>query len=141
MTQPNDVPADRTRTHPTERFAPPAQAFDLDAAAAELARETTVPYAGHRQKALYRHGPSSLSLFVFQPGGELREHRTNGTVFIQVLRGRLTVGADGQRHDLPGGRVLVIAPGVPHDLRAEELTHMLLTVCLQPHAAVAASEA
>lgn len=135
MTQSNETPAERTRQHPTERFAPPAQAFDLDAAAAELAAETTTPRAGHRQKTLYRHGPASLSLFLFQPGGELREHRTNGTVFIQVLRGRLTVHAGTHPHDLPAGRVLVIAPGVPHDLHAEELTHMLLTVSLQPAAA------
>ena len=133
MTQPNDnAPADRTRTHPDERFAPPAQAFDLDAAVAELARETTTPHAGHRQKTLYRHGGSTLALFVFQGGAELPEHRTNGTVFIQVLRGRLTVHAAGERHDLAAGRVLVLSPGVPHDLRAEVLTHMLLTVSLQP---------
>jgi quercetin dioxygenase-like cupin family protein len=106
--------------------------FDLDAAAAELSRETTAPHGGHRQKSLYRHGGASLSLFVFQPGAVLREHRTNGTVFIQVVKGRLTVNAAGERHDLAAGRVLVMSPGVPHDLHAEELTHMLLTVSLQP---------
>jgi quercetin dioxygenase-like cupin family protein len=132
MTQPADNAADRTRPHPTERFAPPAQAFDLEAAAAELAAEATAPHGGHRQKTLYRHGSSTLALFVFQPGGEMREHRTNGTVFIQVLRGRLMVGAAGERHDLSAGRVLVLSPGVPHDLRADEPTHMLLTVSLQP---------
>src|SRR5687767_3033207 len=134
MTQPNDDPVDRTRTHPTERFAPPAQSFDLDAAAAELSAEASPTVRGRRQKTLYRHGQSSLALFLFEPGSELREHRTNGTVFIQVLQGRLTVGAAGERHDLPAGRVLVLAPGIPHDLRAEELTRMLLTVSLQPPA-------
>jgi quercetin dioxygenase-like cupin family protein len=138
MSQPNDsAPADRTRMHPDERFAASAQGFDLDAAAAELAGEATPPHAGHRQKTLYRHGGSTLALFVFQRGAELREHRTAGTVFIQVLRGRLTVNAAGARHDLPAARVLVLSPGVPHDLHAEELTHMLLTVCLQPKGATA----
>ena len=89
---------------------------------------------GRRQKTLYRHGQSSLALFLFEQGSELREHRTNGTVFIQVLQGRLTVGAAGQRHDLPAGHVLVMSPGVPHDLFAEEATRMLLTVSLQPTA-------
>jgi quercetin dioxygenase-like cupin family protein len=128
----SDASNNRPRPHPDDRFAAPAQAFDLDAIAAELSRETTAPHAGHRQKTLYRHGPSSLSLFVFEPGAALREHRTNGTVFIQVVRGRLTVQASGQRHDMPAGRVLVMSPGVPHDLHAEELTHMLLTVSLEP---------
>jgi quercetin dioxygenase-like cupin family protein len=127
----NDETTDRNRTHPTERFAPPAQAFDLDAAAAELTAEANPAVRGRRQKTLYRHGQSSLALFLFEPGSELREHRTNGTVFIQVLSGRLTVGAAGERHDLPAGRVLVMSPGVPHDLFAEEATRMLLTVSLQ----------
>jgi quercetin dioxygenase-like cupin family protein len=132
MSQPNDTPADRTRTHPDERFAAPALAFDLNAAAEELAREATVNKQGHRQKTLYRHGQSSLALFLFEPGSELREHRTNGTVFIQILQGRLTVHAAGQRHALTAGHVLVMSPEVPHDLHAEERTHMLLTVSLQP---------
>jgi quercetin dioxygenase-like cupin family protein len=134
MPQPNDTPADRTRTHPDERFAAPAHAFDFESAAAELARETSPGFAGHRQKTLYRHGGTTLSLFVFQPGSDLREHRTSGTVFIQILQGRLTVRAAGQQHDLPAGHVLALAPGVPHDLHAEQLTRMLLTVSLQPGA-------
>lgn len=121
----------RPRPHPDERFAPPALAFDLGATAAELSREATAPHAGHRQKTLYRHGGASLSLFVFEAGAELREHRANGTVFIQVLRGRLTLHAAGQRHELQAGRVFVMSPGVPHDVHADEPTHMLLTVSLE----------
>jgi quercetin dioxygenase-like cupin family protein len=126
---------DRTRVHPDTRFAPPAQAFDLDAAAAELAREegaTAASPHGHRQKTLYRHGNATLALFLFDAGGGIREHRANGTVFIQALQGRLTVGAEGQRHELPAGRLLVLAPGVRHDVTAEEPSRMLLTVCLVP---------
>ena len=52
-------------------------------------------------------------------------------MFIQVLRGRISVGAGGERHDLTAGRVLVMSPDVPHDLRADELTHMLLTIAIQ----------
>ena len=128
----NDTAApDRTRAHPAERFAPSSQVFDLDAAVAELSAEPTASQRGHRQKTLYRHGTSSLSLFVFERGAELREHRTSGTVFIQVLRGRMVIGAGGERHEVPAGRVLVMSPGVPHDLRAEEPTHMLLTIAIQ----------
>ena len=133
MSSTNDPAAggDRTRTHPAERFAPASQVFDLDASLAELAAEPTTSQRGHRQKTLYRHGTSSLALFIFEAGAELREHRTHGTVFIQVLRGRISVGAGGERHDLTAGRVLVMSPDVPHDLRADELTHMLLTIAIQ----------
>ena len=125
---------DRTRAHPQERFAPSAQTFDLNAATQELKSEPTAAAQGRRQKTLYRHGNSSLSLFLFEAGAGMKEHRAAGTVFIQVLKGRLTVQAQGERHDLSAGRVLVMAPEVPHDVYAEEASRMLLTVCLQPAA-------
>ena len=81
---------------------------------------------------LFRRGDATLSLFLFDAGSALREHRTNGTVLIQVLRGHMTVTAGGERHDLPGGSVLSMAAGVPHDVHADVASRMLLTVCLQP---------
>ena len=125
---------DRPRRHPEERFAPPAQAFDLEQAAREIAQEPTATTQRHRQKTLYRHVNTSLALFLFDAGAGLHEHRTSGTVFIQVLSGRLTVHAQGDRHDLCAGQMLVMSPGVPHDVHAEEATRMLLTVCLEPNA-------
>lgn len=130
MTDDSRQSADRTRAHPEERFAPPAQVFDLQHAGRELAGEATATTQRHRQKVLYRHGNSSLSLFLFEAGAGLKEHRTSGTVFIQTLAGRLTVHAQGERHDLSAGRVLVMAPDVPHDVFAEEASQMLLTISL-----------
>lgn len=132
MSQRNDNLSDRTRTHPEERFAPPAQAFDFAAAADEMAGEASATTQHHRQKTLYRYGQTSLSLFLFEAGSELREHRANGTVFIQVLDGRITVQAHGAQHELATGQVLVMSPDVPHDLRSEEAARVLLTVCLEP---------
>lgn len=132
MNQRNDNINERTRTHPQERFAPPAQVFDFGAVADEMAREASATTQRHRQKTLYRYGHTSLALFLFEAGSEMREHRANGTVFIQVLDGRITVQAQGGRHELTAGQVLVMSPGVPHDLHAEEAARMLLTVCLQP---------
>ena len=134
MTQDAHQPGGRTRSHPDERFAAAAQEFDLDAAAGELAREASSGSQGHRQKTLYRHGNSTLALFLFPAGTGLREHRTSSTVFIQVLAGRMTVQAQGQQHDLSAGQMLVMAPDVPHDLHAENDSRMLLTVCLEPRA-------
>ena len=122
--------SDRQRTHPDERFAPSAQAFDLESAARELSSESNTGVHGHRQKTLYRFGNTTLALFLFDAGARMREHRAAGTVFIQVLQGRLTVQAENERHDLEAGRVLVMSPNVPHDVFAEEASQMLLTVSL-----------
>jgi quercetin dioxygenase-like cupin family protein len=79
---------------------------------------------------LYRHGGTSVSLFLFEAGKGLREHRTSGTVLIQALAGHLTIHADGRAHDLPAGRLLVMSPRVPHDVTAVVSSQMLLTVSL-----------
>lgn len=121
---------ERLRTPPRERFAPPMEFFDLEAAAAELASEPSPAMQGHRQKMLYRHGGTSVSLFLFDAGAGLREHRTNGTVLIQALSGRLRVEAEGRPHEVSAGRLLVMSPGVPHDVHALEASRMLLTVSL-----------
>jgi quercetin dioxygenase-like cupin family protein len=131
MTSSPGTPEDRTRPHPEQRFAPPAQAFDLEATAQAISREPSNLPQKQRQKTIYRYGNSTLALFLFEAGARMEEHRAQGTVFIHVLAGRLTVQALDQRHDLPAGQVLVMAPDVPHDLYAEQDSRMLLTVCLQ----------
>jgi quercetin dioxygenase-like cupin family protein len=124
-------PDDRTRAHPEERFAPSTLIFDFNNAADELAREPSATTQHHRQKTLYRHGQTSLSLFLFEAGSELREHRAEGTVLIQLLDGRIIINAQGIRHEMKSGQVLVMSPGVPHDLLAEVAARVLLTVCLE----------
>jgi quercetin dioxygenase-like cupin family protein len=132
MTRTTNNPAERIRVRPEERFASPAQKFDLEGVARDLAAEPTATAQGHRQRMLFRRGNATLSLFLFEAGAALREHRTNGTVLIQVLQGRMAVTAGGERHDLPGGSVLSMAAGVPHDVYADVASRMLLTVCLEP---------
>jgi quercetin dioxygenase-like cupin family protein len=122
---------DRMRKHPTERFDPAQQRIDLNAAAADLAAEAAASPGRHRQKTLIRYGPSTVALFHFTAGATMPEHHTKGSVMIHVLEGRMTVRAGDQTPDLPAGQILVLAPGVKHDLHANEESRMLLTVHLE----------
>lgn len=121
---------DRLRQHPEPRFAAPQHAFNLDEVAAELERELHAGEAGHRQQTLYKHGPTSVSLFLFGHLTRLAPHRAKGVVTIHVLSGHLQVTAEGQANDLRAGRLLVLAPGVEHDVVARQESRMLLTVHL-----------
>ncbi len=120
--------SNRLRTHPDERFAAPQHQFDLDAIAAKLTQEAQSGEAGHRQQTLYKHGSTSVSLFLFGHLTRLPEHHTKGVVTIQVLKGHLQVNAEGQVHDLRPNHLLTLAPGVQHDVVALEESAMLLTV-------------
>jgi quercetin dioxygenase-like cupin family protein len=123
--------ADRMRKHPTERFDPAQQLIDLRAAAADLAAEATTAVPRHRQKTLIRYGHTTVALFHFTAGSSMPEHLAKGTITIHVLEGRMTVRAGDQTYDLPAGQILVLAPGVKHDLHAPEESRMLLTVHLE----------
>ena len=126
----------RNRPHPSIRFAPPQHEFDLRAVASELAASPA--RHGKRQKALYHHGRLTIALFSFEPGTGLPDHVTAGVVTINVLEGRLRVKSGGAEHDLPAGKLLVLAPGVRHDVLAEEASTMLLQVYLEDAATAGA---
>jgi quercetin dioxygenase-like cupin family protein len=121
---------ERLRQHPEERFHPPQLQFDLEELVSQLQREPLAPNRRHRQETLYRHGPLTIALFLFEQGASLPQHAAEGVVTVQVIQGRLKVIAQEEEHDLPAGSLLVLAPGVRHDVQAIEPTRMLLTVCL-----------
>lgn len=121
----------RLREPPADRFAAAQHRFNLREAAQELRREAQVHDGRHRQKTLYKHGATTLALFLFPPQARLAPHRTIGTVIIQAISGRLTVTAEGLANTLGPGEVVVLAAGVQHEVIAHDESEMLLTVQLE----------
>ena len=119
---------ERLRPHPQERFAPSSLQFNLREWAAKLRAEPHDAIDGHRQMAIYRHGPVTLLLFAFDRGGELREHQVDGVVTIHVLSGRLTVDAGEVHANLNAGELITLAPGLPHTAKATEGAEAIVTV-------------
>lgn len=119
----------RRRIHPRERFAGAERIFNLERAFAELPAESQ-PRQGHMQKALYRLGPTTTAIFAFDKGGSIDQHSPEGESIIHVLTGRLSVRTAKKRHELGPNDLLLLNPGVPHDLKALEPTRMLMTFVL-----------
>jgi quercetin dioxygenase-like cupin family protein len=117
------------RVPPRQRFAGNEHVINLDYAFAELPGESTA-YQGHMQKTLYRLGPTTTAIFQFEKGGTMDKHAVEGEAIIHVLGGRLSVQTPAGKHELRGGDMLLLNPGVPHDVKAIEPTRMLLTVVL-----------
>ena len=134
-TRPEIPESERLRQHPTPRFAAPQHQYDLDEVTAKLRQELEAGQAGHRQETLYKHGSTTVALFLFGHLTGLPAHRAKGVVMIHVLEGHIQITAKGQIHDLHAGHLLVLAPGVEHDLSARTVSRMLLTVHLDASAA------
>lgn len=126
----SDQESERLRPHPTVRFAAPQHQYDLEEVASKLKQEINAGEAGHRQETLYKRGGVTVSLFVFEHLSHLPPHRAKGVVTIHVLKGHLQIIAEDQTHDLHSSNLLVLAPGVQHDVVARQETWMLLTVNL-----------
>ena len=123
-----DAPGERLRQAPVDRFAGTAHAFDLVELLTRLRTEDHPSRDGHRQISFFHRAPITHLLFSFEPGGKLARHSARGEVTIQVIEGRLLVEAEERDHDLASGHVLILSPGVLHDVRAQERSAMLLTV-------------
>lgn len=126
---------DRLREHPEKRFQSPQHLCDLDQVAEALRREPLPAARDHRQQTLYKgpdvsSGPTTVALFVFEAGANMPPHVAQGVVTIHTISGHLKVFAEGQEHHLKTNQLLVLAPGVEHDVHAETDSRMLLTVCL-----------
>lgn len=119
---------ERLRPPPAERFKGPSHVFDLDEVAKRLRSEDHPSRHGHRQMTLFQRDHITHVAFAFEQDGHLPEHSAPGLVTIHVHSGRLKVAENGREHDLVSGQVLVLAPGVAHDVRASEESIMMLTV-------------
>ena len=124
---------DRLREPPVERFAADQHAFDLRAEIETLKAEHAPSSRGHRQKTLYKRGGATVALFRFERGGGLATHKTNGTVNIHVIDGKIRIGTSGTvagEHILTSDQLVILAPNVGHDVHALEASTMLLQVHL-----------
>jgi len=120
--------ADPSRRPPRERFAGSEHVFNLRGIAAGLRHERAPVRGGHRQMTIYHKMPVTLVLFDFEAGARLTDHQADAQVTILALTGLLEVTTPAQTHRLPEGSLLVLEPGVRHDVFAPEQAQMLLTV-------------
>ena len=67
-------------------------------------------------------------MFYFEQGDTLPAHDADGEISIHVLEGELEVGTPEGTERVGSGELLMLSPGVEHDVEALEATEMLLTV-------------
>jgi quercetin dioxygenase-like cupin family protein len=122
------APDERLRPPPSSRFAGPEHQLDLAATLLALRSEASNAANGHRQIALMHQGPVRLVLFAFDAGGRIKEHTAPGWVTIHSLRGTVLVRTPNEVHRLTAGTLLSLAPGLKHDVEAEDEADMLLGI-------------
>ena len=120
---------DRLRTPPRERFAEDVFSFDLSRVFDNLAEESHSGIDGHRQIAIYKGGTLTTLAILFETGGSLPRHQTDGVVTLQLLSGRLAIETGQSDETVLGPQgLMVIQPQVFFSIHAREPSRLLMTV-------------
>ena len=101
------------------------------AAIANAASAVAVQPGAVVSKVIHRDEKLNVTVFGFDSGEGLTEHRASQAAVVQVLAGRLAFVADGEEFDAGPGFWLHMSPGTAHSLVAKEPTVMLLTLVRQ----------
>ncbi|HEX8968167.1 MAG TPA: hypothetical protein VF937_09820 [Chloroflexota bacterium] len=133
MTQPHrERPPGQTSgsgQRPARRLAASSLDFDLDAELASLKQELTWQRGDRNARTLVEEPGLRVTLTALKAGTRVREHRTDGWVSIQTLRGHLRIHLPQRELDLAVGRLVVLDRDVAHDVEApDQESAFLLTV-------------
>lgn len=84
--------------------------------------------ARHRAEILVKSETLRVVLVTAISGGALNEHEAPGPITIHVFDGSFAVTVGGEREVVSADEVVVIAPGVRHEVECIEDGSFLLTI-------------
>ena len=70
----------------------------------------------------------TLTLFAFDKGQRLSEHRAPYDAVVQVIDGVGRISIAGVDNDVSAGQIIIMPADVPHSVTAEQRFKMLLTM-------------
>ena len=108
-------------------MAAPYLEFDLVRELEQLHREPEWQ-TGQNARTLVKYDTLRVVLTSLKAHARIPEHRTEGRISIQALRGRIHVRAEGRTFDLSAGTLLALDQGISHDVEALEDSAFLLII-------------
>jgi quercetin dioxygenase-like cupin family protein len=70
----------------------------------------------------------NVTLFAFDKGQGLSEHRAPFDALVQVVDGLAEIKVSGEAHTVKAGQAIVLPADEPHELKALERFKMILTM-------------
>ena len=110
-------------------LAEPLLQIDLERELQQLrTKDSWQRETGRSSKTLAKYPDFRIVLILMKSGTRMRQHRAEGRVSIQQLKGQVCIHLDHRKVDMPAGRLLVLDCGVLHDVEALEDSALLLTI-------------
>lgn len=83
---------------------------------------------GITSKQILKSEGGNITLFSFDRGQSLSEHRVPFDAVVQLIEGEAVVVLDGASHKVRSGESFILPSNVPHAVQAHERFKMLLTM-------------
>lgn len=84
--------------------------------------------AGHYAKTLFKKHDLRVVLISMERGAQIKEHHADGTISVQVIKGKVRMNVGGKPHELSTGSLFTLAASVRHDVEALDDAAFLLTI-------------
>jgi quercetin dioxygenase-like cupin family protein len=111
------------------RLAEPLLQIDLERELQQLRQEDSWQReTGRSSTTLAKYPDFRIVLILMKGGTQMRQHRAEGRISIQQLKGRVCVHLTDRDVNLSTGHLLVLDCGVLHDVEALEESALLLTI-------------
>ncbi len=110
-------------------LAEPLLQIDLERELQQLRQEDSWQReTGRSSKTLAKYPDFRIVLILMKSGTRMRQHRAEGRISIQQLKGQVRIHLADRKVTLSTGQLLVLDCGVLHDVEALEETALLLTI-------------
>jgi quercetin dioxygenase-like cupin family protein len=110
-------------------LAEPLLQIDLDQELKQLRREDSWQReTGRSSKTIAKYPDFRIVLILMKSGTRMRQHRAEGRISIQQLKGQVCIHLADRKVTVSTGHLLVLDCGVLHDVEALEESALLLTI-------------
>ena len=110
-------------------LAEPLLHIDLERELHQLRQEDSWQReTGRSSKTLAKYPDFRIVLIMMKSGTRMRQHRAEGRISIQQLKGQTCLHLADRRVNVMAGHLLVLDCGVLHDVEALEESALLLTI-------------
>lgn len=110
----------------------PVREVNLSEATAKAWKRLEDSSTGNTAVTLLKQPLIRAVLMVLKTGAKIPEHKANGDLTVQMLRGKLRFRVNNREFILTQGELLTVGGNLPHDLEAEEDAEVLLTIAMNP---------
>ena len=79
-------------------------------------------------KTIIDKSVGTVTLFAFDAGQSLSEHRTPYDALVQIVEGLAVLTIGGKKIKAAAGKIVIMPANIPHAVQAKERFKMLLTM-------------